>query len=219
MGTAIRKLVRCRGDNAERRYRGDARAQPPAPPRGVGDARIKRYGLVYQKQAGRSECFIVSFRRRGRTYTRRFASSKHGSLAAALEAAITWRNACLAETPVFTLREFHTRVRSNNTSGIPGVTFLRPPKQPEGLWQAKISLGDGRRLCRQFSVRKFGTAEAFARAVAARSEFLASVPEKPYVVNPIAKRLSSVATGATECLAYSRIGAIDNRLLLLPPTR
>ena len=106
MGTAIREVVSCRGDNA----RGSDRV--------VRDARLKRYGVVYQKQSGRSECFIVSVRRRGRTYTRRFASSKHGSLAAALEAAIRWRDACLAATPVFTLREFHARVRSNNTSGV-----------------------------------------------------------------------------------------------------
>jgi hypothetical protein len=92
---------------------------------------------------------------------------------------------------VFTVREFHARVRSNNTSGVPGVTFLRPAKQPQGLWQAKISVGE-RRLCRQFSVRKLGAAEAFARAVAARSEFLASIPEKPYVTDPIAKRRSAV---------------------------
>ena len=219
MGTAIRKVIRCRGDNGQRRDRSGPPEQRAAPTRVVGDAKFKRYGVVYQKQSGRSECFIVSVRRRGRTYTRRFASSKHGGLAAALEAAITWRNACLTETPVFTLREFHARVRSNNTSGIPGVTFLRPSKQPEGLWQAKISLGDGRRFCRQFSVRKFGAAEAFARAVAARSEFLALIPEKAYVMNPTAKRLSTRATGATQCRAYSRIGAIDNRLTRLPPTR
>ena len=191
MGTAIRTLVSSQGNNAQGRYRGNASERPAASSRVVEDARLKRYGVVYQKQSGKSECFIVMVRRRGRTYTRRFAASKHGGLAAALEAAITWRNACLAETPVFTLREFHARVRSNNTSGIPGVTFLRPPKQPEGLWQAKISLGDGRRLRRQFSVRKFGAAEAFARAVAARWEFLAAIPEKPYVMNPIARRLSA----------------------------
>ena len=213
MGTAIRKVVSCRGGNAEGRDQGDPPEQPDARLRVAGDGRIKRYGVIYQKQLGRSECFIVSVRRRGRTYTRRFASSKHGSSVAALEAAIAWRNACLAETPVFTLREFHARVRSNNTSGIPGVTFLRPSKQPAGLWQAKISLGGGRRLCRQFSVRKFGPAEAFTRAVAARSEFLAAVPQKPYVVNPIAKRLSATVTTSNtkgECHDRGRRGRFNH---------
>ena len=194
MGTAVRKVGRCRGDNGQRHNRRDTPERLRPPPAFTENPRIKRYGLIYQRQSGRSECFIVSIRRRGLTYTRRFASSKHGGLAAALEAAITWRNAYLAGTPVFTLREFHARVRSNNTSGVPGVTFLRRPKQPEGLWQAKICLGDGRRFCRQFSVRKFGPAEAYARAVAARSEFLASIPEKAYVMNPIAKRLSAMAS-------------------------
>ena len=219
MGTSIRKVVSRQGDSAQGRFRRDARERPAAPPRVVEGAQVRQYGVIYQKQAGRSEGFIVSIRRRGRTLTRRFASSKYGGLPAALEAAIAWRDACLAETPVFTLREFHARVRSNNTSGVPGVTFLRPSKQPEGLWQAKISPGDGRRLCRQFSVRKFGPAEAFARAVAARSEFLASIPEKAYVVDPIAKCLSAMATGTTECRAHSRIGAVDKRRPPRPLTR
>src|SRR5687767_9624170 len=113
MGTAVRKVDPCQDDNGQRR---DRRASPerlrPAP-EFAGDPRIKRYGVIYQKQLGRSECFIVSIRRRGRTYTRRFASSRHGGLAAALEAAITWRNGYLVGASVFTLREFHARVRSN----------------------------------------------------------------------------------------------------------
>ena len=177
MGTTLRKVAR-----------------RTSAPRLVRDLRTKRYGIVYQTQPGRSESFIVNVRRRGRIHTRRFAASKHGGLAAALAAALAWRNTCLADTPVLTLREFHARVRSNNTSGTPGVTFLRPRKQPDGLWQAKISFGDGRRFCRKFSVRKFGAAEAFARAVAARLEFLGLVAERPYVRNRIAKRASAIVS-------------------------
>lgn len=191
MGTAVREVGGSTGGNARSISRGRSPSHAAAALRLAAQGRLKRYGIVYQKQVGRSPCFIVSVRRRGRMYTRRFASSKHGGLGAALEAAITWRNRWLVTTPVFTLREFHTRLRSNNTSGVPGVTFLRPSNQPDGLWQAKISLADGRRFSRKFSVRKFGEAEAFARAVAARSEFLAAIPEKPYVVDPIAKRLSA----------------------------
>jgi len=150
--------------------------------------RVRRYGIIYQKQLGRSDSFIVSVCRRGRTYTRRFAFSKYGGMNATLKAAILWRNVLLGEKPVLTLREFHSRVRSNNTSGVPGVTFHTSPKQPLGSWQAKIALRDGRRFFRQFSVRKFGYNEAYARAVQARSEFLCHVPEQAYVIAPAAKR-------------------------------
>jgi hypothetical protein len=105
-------------------------------------------------------------------------------------AAIAWRNKLVREKPVFTLREFHDLVRSNNTSGVPGVTFMRPARQQDGVWQAKLSRADGRRLCRMYSVRKFGFEEAFTLAFSARLEFLASLPEQSYLVHPIAKRLS-----------------------------
>jgi hypothetical protein len=105
-------------------------------------------------------------------------------------AAIAWRNKLVGEKPVFTLREFHDLVRSNNTSGVPGVTFMRPARQQDGVWQAKLSRADGHRLCRMYSVRKFGFEEAFTLAVSARLEFIASLPEQSYLVHPIAKRLS-----------------------------
>jgi hypothetical protein len=180
MGAAIRRVVKRREENAPAVNAAAARRS----------ASIRQYAIIYQKQPGRSDCFIVSVRRRGRTYTRRFALSKHGGSAAALMAAIAWRNKLVGEEPVFTLREFHDLVRSNNTSGIPGVTFIRPSKQQDGVWQAKLSRADGHRLCRMYSVRKFGFEEAFALAAAARLEFIASLPEQSYLVHPIAKRLS-----------------------------
>ena len=145
------------------------------------------YGITHEKR-GRRVWWIVNFTRRGRAYYRRFSATKYGSSKAALRAAIAWRNKSLTDKAVFTLREFHQQKRSNNTSGVPGVTFLQPKKQPLGSWQAKISLAGRLRLCRQFSVRKFGYAEAFARAVAARSEFLDRVDDRPYLTNRTAVR-------------------------------
>lgn len=48
------------------------------------------------------------------------------------------------------MREFCQQKRANNTSGVPGVHFLRPAKQPEGIWQARIRLPDGRKIHRTF---------------------------------------------------------------------
>lgn len=180
MGAAIRRVV-------TRQVRSVSTAKPAV---AFEDPQLSRYGIIYQRQPGRSDGFIVSIRRRGRTYTRRFAFSKHGGSAAALMAAIAWRNKLVGEKPVFTLREFHDLVHSNNTSGVPGVTFMRPARQPDGVWLAKLSRADGHRLCRMYSVRKFGFNEAFTLAVSARLEFIASLPEQSYLVHPIAKRLS-----------------------------
>jgi hypothetical protein len=148
------------------------------------------YAIAYRKRPNGQACFIANVKRRGRTYLRRFAVEKYGGSEAALTAAIQWRDKCLAEKRVCTLLEFHSTLRSNNTSGVAGVTYLKSEKQPLGIWQAKISLRDGRRLCRQFSVRKFGYEEAFARAVAARSEFLKLVADQPYVLDPTAERVA-----------------------------
>ena len=67
---------------------------------------------------------------------------------------------------------------------------MRPARQQEGVWQAKLSRADGHRLSRMYSIRKFGFEQAFALAVAARLEFIALLPEQSYLVHPIAKRLS-----------------------------
>lgn len=50
------------------------------------------------------------------------------------------------------MREFCQQKRSNNTSGVPGVHFLRLKNQPKGIWQARIKLADGRKIHKTFSV-------------------------------------------------------------------
>ena len=40
----------------------------------------------------------------------------------------------------------HEQVRSNDTSGMPGVHFLKSDQQPQGIWQAIIKLPDGKKV-------------------------------------------------------------------------
>ncbi len=105
--------------------------------------------------------------------------------------AVAWRDRQLARLKALTLLEFHQQRRSNNVSGVPGVHFHKTPVQPLGYWQATIRFHDGKRMAKSFSVRKFGRREAFQVAVAARSELLAKVENRPYLYNDVAKRLSS----------------------------
>jgi len=134
--------------------------------------------------------WVVNFNRRGVSYQRRFYEPMHGGNEAAREAAIAWRDAKLAEVKALGVLEFCQHKRSNNTSGVPGVHFLTPAAQPEGIWQARLKLADGTKTTKTFSVRKHGERKAFRLAVAARREMLQRVEERPYLYDPLAKRLA-----------------------------
>ena len=130
----------------------------------------------------------MSFRRRGKLHSKRFYDKTYGGSKKTVAAAIAWRDRTLARVATLSMREFCRQKRSNNTSGVPGVHFLKTERQPMGLWQARIKLPDGRKVHRSFSVRRFGSKQAFKKAVAARKELLLLVDESPYIKHPTAKR-------------------------------
>lgn len=123
-------------------------------------------------------------------YSKVFYDLSCGGSKEAKAAAIAWRDEQLAAIKALTLIEFHQQKRSNNVSGIPGVHFHKTPAQPLGFWQANIKTRDGTRVAKSFSVKKFGEREAYRLAVAARSELLAMVENRPYLYHAAAKRLS-----------------------------
>lgn len=147
------------------------------------------YAIRRTKRALNAWCWHVTFRRRGKAYSKMFFDLACGGSGKALKAAIAWRDKTIAWAGIVTLRDFCKQKRSNNTSGVPGVHFLRSARQPMGLWQAKVKLPDGRTVHRSFSVRRVGYDEAFRLAVAARAELLQLVEDRPYLKHPTAKRL------------------------------
>lgn len=149
------------------------------------------YAIRRGKAAIKAWYWAVSFRRRGKPYTKVFYDLSCGGNRKALALAIAWRDEKLAELETFTVLEFHQQRRSNNVSGVPGVHFHQTAVQPLGFWQANIKLGDGRRVARSFSVKKFGAKEAFKLAVAARLELLRLVDDRPYLKDSVAKRFAS----------------------------
>ncbi len=149
------------------------------------------YAIGRLKAARNAWYWVVNFARRGETHYMRFYDLKHGGADKALAAAVAWRDRQLAATRALTYREFHAQRRSNNTSGVPGVHFLKNARQPEGIWQAKIKLPDGRKVTKMFSVHKFGAEQAFKHAVAARGELLALVDDRPYLYHPTAKQFAA----------------------------
>ncbi|MDP2322978.1 MAG: AP2 domain-containing protein [Gammaproteobacteria bacterium] len=135
----------------------------------------------------------VHFSRRGQLHHKRFYFPKYGGSAKARAAAIAWRDEQLAKISALTMVQFCQQVRDNNTSGVPGVHFLASPRQPQGIWQAKLKLG-GRAQCKSFSVRKYGFSAAYAMAVAARQNMLTEADDAPYLHDRVALRAARANT-------------------------
>lgn len=149
------------------------------------------YAITRLKAARNAWYWSVNFRRRGKHYSKRFYDLKCGGSTQARAAAIAWRDEQIAQAEVMTLRDFHVQRRSNNTSGVPGVHLVKLASQPEGAWQAKITLPDGHKVHKSFSIRKIGYANAFDLAVKARTELLELVDDRAYLMHPVAKRIAA----------------------------
>jgi len=149
------------------------------------------YAIKHLQQDKGTWYWVVNFSRRGVRYQRRFYETMYGGAKAALKAAIAWRDQKLAEVKTLSVLEFCRQKRSNNTSGVPGVHFLKPANQPEGIWQARLKLAGGTKVTRTFSVGKHGERKAFALAIQARSEMLQFAQDRPYLHDPLAKRMAA----------------------------
>lgn len=164
------------------------------------------YAVTRLKVAKNAWCWRINFRRRRKTYSRGFHDLKHGGSKKALAAALAWRDRQLAGAKILTFREFCAYRRSNNTSGVAGVHFLRSAAQPRGAWQAKIKLPDGRKVTKNFGVGRFGNRQAFKHAVAARAKLLDLVADRPYLYNATAKKFAARAAAKEKRSTDMRTG-------------
>ncbi len=151
------------------------------------------YAIKHQKATSGTWYWVVNFSRAGVRYSKRFYEPMHGGSKKARQAAIAWRDQMLAQIQPMTVIEFSQKVRSNNTSGVPGVTFHKTTRQPEGIWQAGLTLGSGRRLRRSFSILLHGEQRAFELAVHARQAMLEQTKDKPYLHSPVALQAARMA--------------------------
>ena len=149
------------------------------------------YALYHLQHEYGTWYWAVHFQRAGKSYYRRFYEPQFGGSEKAKAAAVAWRDVQLAKVKPLTVVEFCQQARSNNSSGMAGVHFLRPARQPEGIWQAKLKVGGGKYQSRSFSVLAHGNDAAYALAVAARQQMLAEVKDRPYLYDRVAKRLSA----------------------------
>ena len=149
-----------------------------------------QYALTHQHATSGTAYWCVHFSRKGKRQYKRFYEPKYGGSDKALAAAIAWRDEQLAEADVLTMAEFCSQKRTSNTSGVPGVHFMKSAAQPLGFWQAKLKSGGGKYLSQSFSVLKHGDSDAFGLAVAARLRMLESVGDQAYLQHPTARELS-----------------------------
>ena len=137
-----------------------------------------RHFCICRTLHNRKPCWMVSTKRQGKLHRKYFCDHLHGGSDAALEKARQWRDEVFASYPAHDKLYQSTFVRKNNTSGHPGV-FLYKTRQVTRsgkilhyhYWQALSPRGMTPFRTRSFSVRKYGDAEAYDLALAARQEF------------------------------------------------
>ncbi|GKS92244.1 AP2/ERF family transcription factor [Acidovorax sp. SUPP2539] len=130
----------------------------------------KIYGLTPRYEGGRLLRWSVSITRRGEHFDKEFRVAVYGDSEKAKAAAIAYRDELLQHRPAMSLRDFASIVRTNNTSGVPGVS--RREYNGFARWCALVSLPNGKTRRRTFAVAKYGEEQARERAIKARLELL-----------------------------------------------
>lgn len=114
--------------------------------------------------------------RRGQRFRKRFPDLRHGGKAAALRAAVAYRDQVIRDHAPMSRAEYGSVVRRNNNSGIPGVCRIERPRsrgQVSVYWIAFWPATDGQKVQIKFSARKLGDAKARELATEARQKAIA----------------------------------------------
>lgn len=117
----------------------------------------------------------VSINRNGKLFQKYFPDKRCGDEQNTMKLAQAWRDNIIAKYPPMSLMAFCSILRSNNTSGVAGIsrTVKRNRAKSGGVaetayWKSCIPMADGKaRLC-YFSVIKFGEEGAKLLAIEAR---------------------------------------------------
>lgn len=124
------------------------------------------------------DLFHVALLRNGKTYQKDFFFKRCGGEQLAMRLAQAWRDMVIARHPPMSMSEFCSIVRSNNTSGVPGVyRTMKSHRAKIGrvskvYWHARVPLAGGKHRIVNFSVSRLGEEEARMRAMASRVQSL-----------------------------------------------
>ena len=141
----------------------------------IHDHAVKRSTMAEMRNIRRTDReangtygWLVRVQRKNKSWSMMFSDGRFGGRDAALAEAIDFRDGLLGEVPDIDLNIWHRSiVRSNNTSGIPGVGCYRTEYGGE-KWVAYWADEHGNRRSKSFSVRVYGRREAKRLAVAER---------------------------------------------------
>ena len=158
-------------------------------PRGGAQQMTKRNELhhICRIERGGTRCWDVRVRRKHQTAAHQiFSDSKYGGKAAALRAAIRFRDSVLSDSAehTYNLWRCKTIKRRDNTSGITGVGRYVVTSRRNGgvsvsnLWIAHWCDAYGKRRSRAFSVERFGERRAKQLACETREAAIREVFSK-----------------------------------------
>lgn len=116
--------------------------------------------------------WIVLLTRNSVHFSKPFPFSMYGGEEAALIRAQAWRDDIVKAHPPRTRVQKATLLKSNNTSGIPGVTCQLGQDDNVQAWIAGTTLSPGKKLTKYFSVSRHGAAQAKLLAIAERQRQL-----------------------------------------------
>ena len=130
----------------------------------------------------RTHAWRVKLVRRGKIYFKSFPDKRFGGKGKALIQAKTFRDELLEKFPPISRREFCTRLRRNNRSGISGVyRYAKPYRLKDGklvknwYWEATWPDGKGQQSHINFSVNEYGETKAKRLAIEAREKALEDI--------------------------------------------
>ena len=129
----------------------------------------------YQNTRGTGQYWQVSIIRKGVRYRKNFSDSVFSGSDEALSAAKTWRDATFLTLPGESMATVVARVKSTNTSGVPGVTRAKAERNGQlfHYWVANSPKVKGQaHRSKRFSISKFGDKAAFELATNARAAFV-----------------------------------------------
>ena len=137
---------------------------------------MKRHRNISRRdrKANHTHAWLVRLQRCSDIVHRMFSDSVHGGKRKALKAALEYRDTHLLQcSPIEHQIWIRTRLRKNNSSGIPGVgRYERPAKQRtggrQGYWLASWVNENGASRKRKFAVSLYGERQAKRLAIAER---------------------------------------------------
>lgn len=132
-------------------------------------------------EASRTHAYRVTLQRHNTITVKTFSDAVHGGKRKALKAALAERDALLLEYSSFDHQIWvRTRLRKNNTSGLPGVAKYTRPVHPrtgrdQAFWLASWIDENGASRKRKFAVSRYGERKAKQLAIAERERQLRRV--------------------------------------------